>query len=202
MMPLFTKAHYWSSDKSCRRKSHSCSLILLLLSNPLLHCSRSKPPSRRHFFHQLFRGVAEGAESSTAPRHQGSFSHSELHSLTLGHQWDRTAVLALSQQESLFGSLEKWSQTYLKMKRRLWRHYYLQISAEEKLPSTHLHRDAPGTEQKSQFCISNGEARNPFPACYWYPVQWQGNQESENISRLWITSDNQKVALLAPSFST
>lgn len=116
MMFLLTEAHLWSSAKSCRRKLHSLSLVLLLLSNPLLHCSRSKPPSQRHFFHQLFRRVAEGAESSTPPSHQGSSSHYEVNSLTLGDQWDSTAVLSFSQQESLFGSLEKFSQTYLKLK--------------------------------------------------------------------------------------
>lgn len=90
-------SHLWSSAKSCRRKLHSCSLVLPLLSHPLLHCSRSKAPSQRQFLQQPFRGVAEGAESSKAPSHPGSLSHCEVHALVLGQQWDSTAVLALSQ---------------------------------------------------------------------------------------------------------
>lgn len=61
------------------------------LSNPLLQWSSLKALSQRHFFYQIFRRGAEGANCSTPPApqsHQGSFSPNWGLSLASGHQAD------------------------------------------------------------------------------------------------------------------
>lgn len=94
-MFLFTEAHFWSSAKSCKRKLHSYSLVLLLLSHPSLHWSRAKIPSQRHLFYQMYRAGAEGAKKqhiSSPQSHWGSSTCNWGRSLTSAYQQNRAAV--------------------------------------------------------------------------------------------------------------
>lgn len=139
----------------------------ILLRNPLLHCSRSKAPSQRHFLHQVFRGVAEAHLQAT---------EGPLGTMRCPHDFGTavsTAVLPPSQQESLFFcSPEKLSQTYQKLKIRMWRHYALQITYTFR-GNAPIYPPAQGcTWDRAEATILHlRDRRNPFPACYWCLAQ-------------------------------
>lgn len=183
-MFLFTEAHFWSSAKSCKRKLHSYSLVLLLLSNPLLHWGRLKTLSQRPFYQIFTRGRRGKKQHISSPQSHWGLLSSQLGTLMdlrTSAKWESSETH--SQQESLLVSPKKWSQTSLKLKTRLWRMLFSAnprepLSAEGKLLSICVYLNE---EQKSQFCISDRDTRTPFPACYCYSAWCQDNEESGNV---------------------
>lgn len=209
-MFLFTEAHFWSSTKSCKRKLHSYSPVLLLLSNPLLHWSRSKTLSQRHFFYRIFRGGAEGLKCHTSPAHSPINSpllttgdtHWPQNTSKTGQQWNtllagKPSCLPQKMKPDLSKAGNKAVETLLSANPRE------PLSAEEKLPSSRLHRHIPGTEQKSHFCISDRDTRTPsLPA-----TDIQHNAEtmkspatSESLNHLW-SSESSFTCTLGPASS-
>lgn len=215
-MFLFTEAHFWSSTKSCKRKLHSYSPVLLLLSNPLLHWSRSKTLSQRHFFYWIFRGGAEGPKCHTSPAHSPTNSpllttgdaHWPQNTSKTGQQWNtllagKPSCLPQKMKPDLPKAGNKAVETLLSANPRE------PLSAEEKLPSSRLHRHIPGAESRNHTFASQTGTQEPLPCLLLIfstmPRRWRVGQHL----RAWIISDHQKVALPAPwdqqavsSFST
>lgn len=215
-MFLFTEAPSWSSAKSCKRKLHSYSLVLLLLRNPLLHWSRAKPLSQRHFFHQIFRGGAERAKKAAHPQPTvpPTVLYAKLGTLTELRTAAKQQCNILPAGKPL-ACPDKWSQTCLKLKTRLWKMLLSGnprelLSTEGKLPSSCRHRRVPKMGSRNHnFASLTGTQE--FPPCLVLLIVSTMPRWGRVRQRLgaWILSDNQEIAVPAPwdqqafdSFST
>lgn len=190
-MFLFTEAHFWSSAKSCRRKLHSYSLVLLLLSHPSLHWSRLKIYSI---------GSSEqgqnGKKSSISPAHSptegplvvSGDTHWPQHTSRTGQQRNtlpagKPPCLPWKMQPDLPTAENKVVETSFSA------HLREPLSAEGKLLSSCLHRHIPGMESRNHNCASQTGTQEPpsLPAADIQhnakTMKHQATPESQNL--LW-----------------